>query len=93
MNAYREEAGAPPFELHRIDPEAEARKLASLAEFRASRDEALVGERLEELREAAASDGNVMPATIEAVRARATGGEIVEKLRAVYGSYVETVVF
>jgi len=34
-----------------------------------------------------------MPPTIEAVRARATGGEIVESLRAVFGSYVETVVF
>jgi methylmalonyl-CoA mutase N-terminal domain/subunit len=34
-----------------------------------------------------------MPATIEAVRARATGGEVVETLRAAFGSYVETAVF
>jgi methylmalonyl-CoA mutase N-terminal domain/subunit len=34
-----------------------------------------------------------MPATIEAVRARATGGEIVEALRAELGTYVETAVF
>ena len=42
---------------------------------------------------AAAGDENLMPATIEAVRARATGGEIVEAVRAVFGSYVETAVF
>ena len=34
-----------------------------------------------------------MPATIEAIRARATGGEIVEILRSVFGSYVEHAVF
>jgi methylmalonyl-CoA mutase N-terminal domain/subunit len=43
--------------------------------------------------EVAAGDENLMPATIEAVRARATGGEIVEAVRAVFGSYVEHAVF
>jgi methylmalonyl-CoA mutase N-terminal domain/subunit len=93
VNAYREEAEPPPFPLHRVDPEVEARKVAGLAEFKARRDQELVRERLDAVCEAAASDENVMPATIEAVRARATGGEIVEALRAVFGSYVETVVF
>jgi methylmalonyl-CoA mutase N-terminal domain/subunit len=93
VNAYREEAEPPPFELHRADPEVEPRKIAALAEFKAARDQELVRERLDAVCEAAASDENLMPATIEAVRARATGGEIVEALRAVFGSYVETVVF
>ena len=34
-----------------------------------------------------------MPATIAAVRARATGGEIVRALRPVFGTYRETAVF
>jgi methylmalonyl-CoA mutase N-terminal domain/subunit len=93
VNAYREEAEPPPFELHRVDPEVEPRKVAALREFKAARDQELVRERLDAVCEAASSDENVMPATIEAVRARATGGEIVEALRAVFGSYVETVVF
>jgi methylmalonyl-CoA mutase cobalamin-binding domain/chain len=93
VNAYREEPSEIPFEIHQTDPELEPRKVAALAAFKANRDQRLVEDRLEALREVAASDENVMPATIEAVRARATGGEIVESLRAIYGSYVETVVF
>jgi methylmalonyl-CoA mutase N-terminal domain/subunit len=93
VNAHREPPAPVPFELHTVDPEAESRKIADLAEFRRARDDALVAERLEALAAAAATDENVMPATVEAVRARATGGEIVEALRAVYGSYVETAVF
>jgi methylmalonyl-CoA mutase N-terminal domain/subunit len=93
VNAYREDAEPPPFPLHQVDPEVETRKIASLQQFKAARDEASVRGRLEAVCEAASSDDNVMPATIEAVRARATGGEIVEALRAVLGSYVETVVF
>jgi len=93
VNAYREEAEPPPFELHRVDPEVETRKIEALREFKAARDEQRVREALDAVSETAASDENVMPPTIEAVRARATGGEIVESLRAVFGSYVETVVF
>jgi methylmalonyl-CoA mutase N-terminal domain/subunit len=93
VNAFREEAEPPPFDLHRVDPEVEPRKVAALQEFRAARDPELVRERLDAVCEAAAADENLMPATIEAVRARVTGGEIVEALRAVFGSYVETVVF
>jgi methylmalonyl-CoA mutase N-terminal domain/subunit len=36
---------------------------------------------------------NLMPATIEAVKARATMGEIVNALRTIFGSYVESPVF
>ena len=72
---------------------ADRRKLDELREYRSARDGALVEERLAELREVATGDGNIMPATIEAIRARATGGEIVEVLRSVFGSYVEHAVF
>jgi methylmalonyl-CoA mutase N-terminal domain/subunit len=93
VNAYRDESDEFPFELHRVDPDTETRKISALAAFKTTRDAALVEQRLRALAEAAAGTENVMPATIEAVRARATGGEIVEALRAVYGSYVETIVF
>jgi methylmalonyl-CoA mutase N-terminal domain/subunit len=36
---------------------------------------------------------NLMPVTIELVKARATMGEIVNRLRTVFGSYVESAVF
>ena len=76
-----------------MDPEVETRKVAELRAFKARRDEEALSARLDELRAVAETDENLMPATIEAVRARATGGEIVEAVRAVYGSYVETAVF
>jgi methylmalonyl-CoA mutase N-terminal domain/subunit len=41
----------------------------------------------------AKTDENLMPATIEAVRARVTAGEIVNALRPVFGAYVEKPVF
>src|SRR5262249_31338147 len=80
-------------EIHRVDPAAEERKTAELQEFKRRRDRSLVDERLAELSEEAAGDANLMQATIEAVRARATGGEIVEGGRAGYGSYVAHAVF
>ncbi|MCA1644810.1 MAG: methylmalonyl-CoA mutase family protein, partial [Chloroflexi bacterium] len=40
-----------------------------------------------------ADEHNLMPPTLEAVRARATGGEIVNALRDVFGRYVEAPVF
>jgi len=36
---------------------------------------------------------NLLPTTIELVKARASMGEIVQRLRAVFGKYVETPVF
>jgi methylmalonyl-CoA mutase cobalamin-binding domain/chain len=94
VNAYRDAEPEPvPFELHRVDPEVEERKIEELADFKLARDRDQVEERLEQLREVAAGDKNLMPATIEAVRARATGGEIVEAVRTVFGSYVEHAVF
>jgi len=94
VNAYREPPGEVPFELHRVDPDTETRKIDALARFRANRDAAAVEASLDELVAVARDeDANVMPATIAAVRARATGGEIVEAVRTVLGSYVETAVF
>jgi methylmalonyl-CoA mutase N-terminal domain/subunit len=48
-------------------------------------------DRLE--REALDPAVNLMPVTIELVKARATLGEIVARLRQVFGTYAETPVF
>ena len=61
---------------------------------RARRDSARVDRLLERLaREARDPAVNIMPVTIELVKARATLGEIVARLREVLGHYVETPVF
>ena len=52
-----------------------------------------VAAALDELVRVAKTDENIMPATIDAVRARATGGEIIKALRPVFGTYVEKPIF
>ena len=64
-----------------------------LAQLRAGRDNTSVATRLDALKEVAAGTENTMPAIIDAVRARATEGEIVAALREVFGVYHETPVF
>ena len=52
-----------------------------------------VSATLAAIRETAATEPNLMPALLEAARAHATEGEIVEALQDVWGSYTETPVF
>ncbi len=69
------------------DPEAEADQIARLEAWRASRDEAAVRQALADLRDAARSGVNVMPASIAAAKAGATTGEWGETVRAAFGQY------
>ncbi|HEY2704527.1 MAG TPA: methylmalonyl-CoA mutase family protein [Candidatus Dormibacteraeota bacterium] len=96
VNRYvdEDEDGAGPVPVHRVDPDTERRQVEHLRRVRAGRDAAAVRRALEEVQRTARDPGaNLMPPTIAAVRARATGGEIVRALRAVFGSYTETAVF
>ena len=70
-----------------VDPETEAGQVAALEAWRAGRDDAAVRAALGELARVAASDENVMPATIAAARAGATTGEWAQALRDAFGSY------
>jgi methylmalonyl-CoA mutase N-terminal domain/subunit len=100
VNRYRDPGAddeAAPFALHSVDPDVEASQIARVRRVRANRDDARVQRALGDLQDAARHDDahahNLMPPTIEAVHARATGGEIVKALAAVYGRYVESPVF
>jgi len=64
-------------------------QIERLEETRTKRDPGAVSNALEKLKRAAANAENTMPATIEAVRAYATLGEICSALRDVYGVYEE----
>src|SRR5919108_5410240 len=70
-----------------VDPAVEQEARDGLAAWRAGRDGAAVARALDELRRVAASDENVMPATIAAARAGATTGEWAAALRDAFGSY------
>ncbi len=74
-------------EVLKIDPEAEERQLKRLGEFKASRDQELVGQRLEALRDVARTEGNLLYPIKDALRDRASIGEVCGAMRDVFGEY------
>jgi methylmalonyl-CoA mutase cobalamin-binding domain/chain len=94
VNRFVEPAAPVPVPIHKVDAAVEARQVARLQEVRRRRDGAKVQALLDRLEaEAKNPDANLMPVTIEAVKARATLGEIVARLRGLFGAYVEKPVF
>ncbi|MBI1726737.1 MAG: methylmalonyl-CoA mutase family protein [Candidatus Rokubacteria bacterium] len=94
VNRFVEPAAPVPVPIHKVDAAVEARQVARLREVRRRRDGTKVAALLDRLEaEAKNPDANLMPVTIEAVKARATLGEIVARLRSVFGTYVEKPVF
>ncbi len=94
VNRHVEPPEPSPVEIHRVDPEVEARQVARVQAVRRRRDGARVEALLERL-VAVARDpaANLLPVTIECVEAGATLGEVVARLRDLWGSYVERPVF
>ena len=94
VNAYVEPPEPVDIPIHRVDAAVESRQIGRLKAVRARRDQGRVEQLLDRLVEAAADpNANLMGPTIEAVKARASLGEIVARLREVWGSYVERPVF
>ncbi|MBF7083343.1 methylmalonyl-CoA mutase family protein [Desulfallas sp. Bu1-1] len=82
-----------PKDLLKVDPEVGKRQEAKLAKLRAERDNEKVQKILQQIKEAAATDDNLMPYFIEAVKNYATLGEICGVLRGVFGEYQQQIVF
>lgn len=72
-----------------IDESVRTHQVERLERTRAQRDNGAVTNALEKLKQAAQKSENTMPATIDAVSAYATLGEICSALRDVYGIYEE----
>jgi methylmalonyl-CoA mutase N-terminal domain/subunit len=87
VGVNRYPAGTEPLEVFRVDPALEEAQTRSLAELRRRRDACAVDEALDDLTAAAKAGENIMPACIDAVRAYATVGEIVARLREVHGPW------
>jgi methylmalonyl-CoA mutase N-terminal domain/subunit len=94
VNKHVEPSAPAEIPIHKVDPGVEARQVARLKAVRARRDEREVARLLDRLAEAAADPAaNLMEPTIALVRARASMGEIVNRLRNLWGMYVERPVF
>ncbi len=76
-----------PYQPLRVDPGLEEQQARRLAALRAARDGAAVRRRLDELKQAASGQENVLVPLREALRDRATVGEVCDALRAVWGVY------
>ncbi|MGB8004828.1 MAG: methylmalonyl-CoA mutase family protein [Gaiellaceae bacterium] len=76
-----------PIELHRLDPAAEQRQLERTARVRAERNAEEAQRAVEAVRETARGDGNLLIPMREALRARATIGEVSNTLRDEFGMY------
>jgi methylmalonyl-CoA mutase N-terminal domain/subunit len=89
VNRFRtdsEERYQPPH----MDPALEGEQVHRLALLRASRDKAAHRIALDDLKAAAAGEGNVLYPLREALRARATVGEVSDVFREAWGVYRET---
>lgn len=73
----------------KIDPKVEQHQVKRLRDVRASRDNAAVERTLAALKEALENEQNAMPYLVDAVKAYASVGEIMDVFRAVHGAYRE----
>jgi methylmalonyl-CoA mutase N-terminal domain/subunit len=79
--------GDEPYQPLQLDPALEERQAERLRRLRAGRDQAETQRQLTGLRKAAEGTGNVLEPLREALRARATVGEVCDALREVWGVY------
>ena len=76
-----------PYELLPVDPEIEQAQARRLATLRSERDDDEFRRRLDDLKKAATGSQNLLVPLREALRHRATVGEVCDALREVWGTY------
>ena len=89
VNKYAMEQELHKTDILQIDETVRDHQLARLEATKTKRDAGAVANALEKLKKGAVAGDNLMPATIEAVKAYATVEEICTALRDVYGVYEE----
>ncbi|MGI8543142.1 MAG: acyl-CoA mutase large subunit family protein [Aridibacter sp.] len=89
VNKYRMENEVQTIKTLQIDESVRDHQLERLELVKSQRDNGAVTNVLEKLKKASIANENLMPATIEAVKAYATIEEICTALRDVYGIYEE----
>jgi methylmalonyl-CoA mutase N-terminal domain/subunit len=93
VNEFVTDGPALEIELLKIAEETEREQGQRMARMRATRDSALVGKRLDALREAAGTSRNLMPYILDCARAYCTLYEIRAAMETVFGAYREPVFF
>jgi methylmalonyl-CoA mutase N-terminal domain/subunit len=94
VNRYTEPDERFDVETHPYDPTTAERQIERLNRVRRERDNARVATLLDRLIAVAKDEReNILPVTIELVAAGASMGDIVERLKGLWGTYRERPVF
>jgi methylmalonyl-CoA mutase N-terminal domain/subunit len=93
VNEFVEKDEKLEIPILRIDPRYEREQIERLRKVRAERDDQGWKSAMDGLREAILAEENLMEPVLEAVRAYATVGEIVELMRDEYGTWREPEIF
>lgn len=87
VNAYQDEGAERPCDILYIPQEVEDEQIRRLGEFKTNRDQDAVKRALDQIRDDARDDKNLMPALIAGADARCSLGEMVQAMADVYGRY------
>ncbi len=93
VNCFQREEEKRSVEFHPYNQAAADKQIAKLKRIKAERNAGAVQGALQKLKQAAQNNENLMPATIEAVKAYATVGEIIRVIKEVYGEFKEPIFF
>ncbi|GAC1418961.1 MAG: hypothetical protein NVSMB64_28450 [Candidatus Velthaea sp.] len=93
VNAFEKPDEVLPMDLLKIGREVEDGQARQVTDIRAKRDGSAVEAALAGLKRACRGEDNVMPHIIDAVKAYATEGEIVDAMVEIYGRYTEKAAF
>jgi methylmalonyl-CoA mutase len=89
VNKYKIEE-KPLGDVREVTDSVRVEQVERLKELKAKRDTAAVQKALDHITSCAQSDGNLLEASIAAIRARATVGEVSDAMEKVFGRFVAT---
>jgi methylmalonyl-CoA mutase, N-terminal domain len=87
VNEYTEGGGEVEVDILRIDPQTEHDQVARLKRFKDERDQEALRRRLDDLRDVCRGGGNLLYPLKDALRDRATLGEVCGVMREEFGEY------
>jgi methylmalonyl-CoA mutase N-terminal domain/subunit len=79
-------------DILKFDPDLEKDQIEFVKSIKEKRDQSRIAKHLEELKEIANSDKNIMPVVIDCVESMVTLGEICGVLREIWGEYKENLI-
>ena len=92
VNEFRSKMDEKTGDILRVNEEVGKRQVAKLKKWKENRDQEALKDALKKVRETAESRGELFEVIIDAVKAKASLGEVVGELKDVFGEYEENVV-